>query len=1018
MNKTFKNLVKRKLFLLFALSFGVLFAQNSMELTFDTELSEGTTIALPLRGDVNVTVNWGDNSDPEIITTEGYHLHTYTNEGVYNVTISGDLTWFGTLSTPNESMDEIEQSYADKLIAVTSFGDLGLESLEGAFAKCLNLETVPVTLPASVTSLRRIFYNAKKFNQDINIWDVTNVTDMYCTFESAVIFDQPLNNWNVSNVTNMHGMFQAANAFNNDITNWDVRNVTAMGLMFAHCFVFDQDISNWEVDNVENMRYMFYNNYVFNQDISNWNVDNVTNMRYMFYGAKEFNQSIGSWNVGNVTNMEYMFRGALNFNKPIGNWNVGNVENMAHMFHSAPSFNQDINSWDVSNVTDMSSMFYYEKKPSEKDYEFNQPLNNWDVSNVENMAHMFRGASAFDQDISDWEVGNVTSMFGTFAYATNFNQDISNWDVSNVTNMENMFTNTDKFNQPIGDWDVSNVTNMKGMFAGAKAFNQDITKWDVSNVTNMNSMFRNAIDFSYDISNWAVNNVEDMGHMFFGANSFNHNIGKWNVGAVTNMEYMFYQNETFNQDIGSWNVSNVTNMLNMFAHAHAFDQDLGNWDVSNVSNMGSMFAGTKISTYYYNSILENWSKLTLQNEVTFNGGSSKYSLGAPSGARENIINDFNWTITDGKFSKLPAIAITSIAQSGEEEVSLTADISYSGGTDIIERGIVWSTSPNPTKSDNEGSIIDNNSEDGEYNADITNIQSNVKYYVRAYAENGEGTEYSAQKEFVAQAVLTVTGTFTALDKEYDGTKNAIIDESNLVLNGLEQDDDVEIKTIKTRFSQSKIGSNIDVEVCEVILSGEQSNKYIVLFIDVPNAQADILPKTLHLTGSFTVENKEYDGLEFATIDENNLSLNGVINSDEVEIDEVKISFIQKDPGVDIKVEIYEVLLSGRDSDKYIISLTNAPTATADISQGIGVGIENKVEELFFAYPNPFTDILIFRGLEDSCNIVITDLVGQTIINTMLSDGQTLDVSALTKGVYVVKIKLQNGNIKALKMIKQ
>ncbi len=109
----------RKLFLLFALSFGVLYAQNTMELTFDTEVvigtnddgdivSEGTTIALPLRGDVNVTVVWGDGSQPETITTEGYHLHTYANEGVYNVTISGDLTWFGTLSTPNESMDEIE----------------------------------------------------------------------------------------------------------------------------------------------------------------------------------------------------------------------------------------------------------------------------------------------------------------------------------------------------------------------------------------------------------------------------------------------------------------------------------------------------------------------------------------------------------------------------------------------------------------------------------------------------------------------------------------------------------------------------------------------------------------------------------------------------------------------------------------------------------------------------------------------------------------------------------------------
>ena len=33
-------------------------------------------------------------------------------------------------------------------------------------------------------------------------------------------FNQPLNNWNVSNVTNMDDMFQLATKFNQPLNNW------------------------------------------------------------------------------------------------------------------------------------------------------------------------------------------------------------------------------------------------------------------------------------------------------------------------------------------------------------------------------------------------------------------------------------------------------------------------------------------------------------------------------------------------------------------------------------------------------------------------------------------------------------------------------------------------------------------------------------------------------------------------------------------------------------------------------
>ncbi len=45
-------------------------------------------------------------------------------------------------------------------------------------------------------------------------------------FNKAYSFNQSLQDWNVSKVTNMSDMFSDATAFNHPIDKWDVRNVT------------------------------------------------------------------------------------------------------------------------------------------------------------------------------------------------------------------------------------------------------------------------------------------------------------------------------------------------------------------------------------------------------------------------------------------------------------------------------------------------------------------------------------------------------------------------------------------------------------------------------------------------------------------------------------------------------------------------------------------------------------------------------------------------------------------------
>ena len=45
-------------------------------------------------------------------------------------------------------------------------------------------------------------------------------------FKEATSFNQPLNKWNVSKVTNMEAMFYGAESFNQPLNKWNVSKVT------------------------------------------------------------------------------------------------------------------------------------------------------------------------------------------------------------------------------------------------------------------------------------------------------------------------------------------------------------------------------------------------------------------------------------------------------------------------------------------------------------------------------------------------------------------------------------------------------------------------------------------------------------------------------------------------------------------------------------------------------------------------------------------------------------------------
>ena len=193
---------------------------------------------LGLFGDVNVSIDWGDNTT-SVATTAGVVSHTYATSGKYEIRISGSLTEFGqdpsALVEPSEPEVQFEPAPligAEYLVGVSSFGDLGLTNLDGAFWTAFNLVSVPSVLPSTVVSLEDTFWDADSFNHaNIGAWDTSNVTNMAWMFENADSFNQDISDWDTSSVTDMSEMFSGASSFNQSLSSWDTGSVTDMGGM-------------------------------------------------------------------------------------------------------------------------------------------------------------------------------------------------------------------------------------------------------------------------------------------------------------------------------------------------------------------------------------------------------------------------------------------------------------------------------------------------------------------------------------------------------------------------------------------------------------------------------------------------------------------------------------------------------------------------------------------------------------------------------------------------------------------
>ncbi|WP_055444662.1 T9SS type A sorting domain-containing protein [Lacinutrix himadriensis] len=76
--------------------------------------------------------------------------------------------------------------------------------------------------------------------------------------------------------------------------------------------------------------------------------------------------------------------------------------------------------------------------------------------------------------------------------------------------------------------------------------------------------------------------------------------------------------------------------------------------------------------------------------------------------------------------------------------------------------------------------------------------------------------------------------------------------------------------------------------------------------------------------------------------------------------------------------------------------------------------ENTIQEITM-YPNPTTNSLHFKGnIAGDLNVSVYNVLGKRVINNVVKLGQSLDVSKLTNGVYIIKFNDYNTTYKFVK----
>ena len=182
------------------------------------------------------------------------------------------------------------------------------------------------------------------------------------------------------------------------------------------------------------------------------------------------------------------------------------------------------------------------------------------------------------------------------------------------------------------------------------------------------------------------------------------------------------------------------------------------------------------------------------------------------------------TFITNKSISLPIVTTAAVTSVTETSAVTGGNVTSDGNASVTERGVVYSTNPNPVITNLSNTIRPCGSGTGEFTYTITGLQANTKYYVRAYAKNDAGTAYGEEISFTTnkQVVLPTVTTTSATSV----TESSAVTGGNVTSDGnasVTERGVVYATTQNPTTANTKVasGSGIGSYTCNI--SGLQSN---------------------------------------------------------------------------------------------------------------------------------------------------------------------------------------------------
>jgi surface protein len=541
----------------------------------------------PSAASYNYDVDWGDGSS-DIGVTIPNKEHVYTNSGVYEIKIKGDIYIRQTGATWSPLYTEFKQW--GSAVNITS----NREFFSGCGNMTYTATDTPTFAMVGSTGYRggyNMFYNCDSITSlNLSAWDVSTWVGLTV---SGVFFG--MNNLEYLN-----------------ISDWDLSGITGAwsssingvgGSTPSGCELIAPNV---KLTNSSGINQVFYQSAFSSMNVENWQLNTTScNINQAFrrigynnsayYGLVDLD--VSTWNIGpNIltTSPALLFlecRGIKTIN--ITNWDLRHCTTFNSMFSSATHLEEIIGlqnqRWDGATL--MNGCF-------EQTYKLK--FDNYDFSNTFG---------------SSWSVTNFSKCF----YRCGYNNPLGD---------RGVFPN-------LTDWDTSNATALTQMFResrwGSGTFSAN---WDLSNVSTLSLFMYNHVGI--DTIDWAgvrtSNTLTDMSSF---ASYINNGS---NPRALTSIRFG-----------ANCDFSGVTTWSGFLIQRNActivqFDSGVSFAAATTFSNF---LTSVPCATLYYDALLVRLDATNTNTGVPVSAQLCQYTLGsAAETSRTQLVTGQSWTITD------------------------------------------------------------------------------------------------------------------------------------------------------------------------------------------------------------------------------------------------------------------------------------------------------------------------------------------------------------------------------------